>query len=233
MGGAACRRRLGWGWLARGCARGAGTGVCSVRLGRQWVCDAEPAAGSMPGVQPLAPPPLLAVLATYLAAPAGGLPNLPAHSLAGCWFPRVRGSWEAARKSPSAPPPRSLLSATRVAEAVGRDCRRGVVLGGCYSGGGEKSAPCHSSLPSGRAWGECRRPQVRPGFPQLRGPCPQPAPRSRQPRTGWSRGRRAGRGLARRPGRGRGQAGAGQGGGDLGTPVLFHRGGRGGLLHAS
>lgn len=90
----------------------AGTGLCaqrrnrrasSVFLGRQWVCRGpEPAAGSVLRVQPLAPPPLLAVLATYLAAAAGGLPNLPAHSPAGCRFPRARGSWEAARKNPSA-----------------------------------------------------------------------------------------------------------------------------------
>lgn len=87
----------------------AGKGLCaqrrnrkasSVFLGRQWVCRGqEPAAGSVFRVQPLAPPPLPAVLATYLSAPAGGLPNLPAHSPAGCRFPRARGSWEAARKS--------------------------------------------------------------------------------------------------------------------------------------
>lgn len=90
----------------------AGTGLCaqcrnrrasSVFLGRQWVCRGrEPAAGSVLRVQPLALPPLPAVLATYQSSPAGGLPNLPAHSPAGCRFPRARGSREAARKSPCA-----------------------------------------------------------------------------------------------------------------------------------
>lgn len=107
-----------WGGALRadaGSVGAAGTGLCaqhrnrrasSVFLGRQWVCRGrEPAAGSVLRVQPLAPPPLPAVLATYLAAPAGGLPNLPAHSPAGCRFPRARGSWEAARKSQPQRPP--------------------------------------------------------------------------------------------------------------------------------
>lgn len=103
-GSAACQRRLGRRRLVRGCARNAGT---EERYRSFWGANGSAAAGSRQrglcsGVQPLAPPPLRAVQATYLSAPAGGLPNLPAHSPAGCRFPRARGSWEAARKSPYA-----------------------------------------------------------------------------------------------------------------------------------
>lgn len=95
MGGGALRAdagSVGGGWYGAVRAAPEPKSVL-VFLGRQWVCRGrEPAAGSVLRVEPLAPPPLPAVLATYLAAPAGGLPNLPAHSPAGCRFPRARGS---------------------------------------------------------------------------------------------------------------------------------------------
>lgn len=124
-----------WGGALRadaGSVGAAGTGLCaqhrnrrasSVFLGRQWVCRGrEPAAGSVLRVQPLAPPPLPAVLATYLAAPAGGLPNLPAHSPAGVPVPARPWFLGSSEEEPAPAPSGSLLSAVRVAASLERDC---------------------------------------------------------------------------------------------------------------
>lgn len=226
MGGkAACRRRLGRGRLARGCARSAGIGEClrfvwgasgSAAENRRRcpcpACSLSPHLLTQPSWLPISPP---QPAASLICPPTR--PLVPARP----WF--LGSSEEEPQRPPALFCPR-LAWLRQWEETAG-----GEWFWGAATRVGGKSAHCHS----GRAWGECGRPQVRPGFPQLRGARPQPAPRSRQPLTGGSRGRRAGRGLARRPGRGRGQAGAGQGGGDLGTPVLFHHGGRGGLFHAS
>lgn len=190
MGGsAACRRRLGRGRLVRGCARSAGTekrlrsfwgasGSAAARSRQRGLCSAcslSPHLLSQPSWLPICPPQPAAFLICPPTRPPG----------AGSRAPVVPGKQRGRAPAPSG----SLLSVARVAAALGGDCGAESGFGGLLLWG-EKSTPCHStlhsSLPSGRAWGEYGRPQVRPGFPQLRGACPQPVPRSRQPHTSRS-----------------------------------------------
>lgn len=107
-------------------------------------CSLSPHLLSQPSWLPISPPQPAASLICPPTRPPG----------AGSRASVVPGKQRGRAPAPSG----SLLSTTRVAAAVGRDCGRGVVLGGCYSGGGQiRTLPLWARLgrvraATGEAW---------------------------------------------------------------------------------
>lgn len=166
-------------------------------------------------------------LAACLAPQAGLPPYLPAHSPAECGFPRARRSEEAAPGSSGA---LELSLSAAPSPGFGKRLRPPCSLGTATRGESTPSPP----QPSFRVRGGRARAAAGEGR-GLADPVPTP---SRRPAP-HSYGRRelppgpgpGGRGVL--PPRAGAGLGAGQMGGDLGTPVLFHGGdqGRGSRPH--